>query len=61
MVADCMVKDISGHGAQLRISEDRQFPSQFQLKAEGLPQKTCVVRWTSKGGLGVEFVSPSLA
>jgi len=56
-----MVKDISGNGAQLSIAEDRQFPSQFVLSAVGLPQKTCLVRWASKGGLGVEFVSPSLA
>jgi len=53
----CVILDISGGGAALRLTEpDQQCPTLFTLEPlEGAPRH-CEVRWRRGDTLGVEFV-----
>lgn len=57
-VVGCLVKDLSANGAQLVFVATSDIPSEFRLTAEGIEDQACVVKWRSKGALGVEFVFP---
>jgi len=60
---DCIVKNISLHGARVAIDEAMTVPNQFELH---IPQKGKTYRarmaWRDSGAIGVEFVDePSTA
>jgi len=60
---DCIVKNISLHGARVALDEAMTIPNQFELH---IPQKGKTYRarmaWRDSGAIGVEFVDePSAA
>jgi len=60
---DCIVKNISQHGARVALDETVTIPNQFELH---IPQKGKTYRarmaWRDSGAIGVEFIEePSAA
>ncbi len=55
----CVVRDISGTGAKLKVDIGRHPPDRFQLQIEldGLVA-SCAVVWRDEQHLGVEFTEP---
>lgn len=53
---DCMIRNLSDHGAMLAISETAGIPDHFELRLEAAhPVRHCVVRWRTVDHIGVEF------
>jgi hypothetical protein len=52
----CTIRDMSEHGAKLRLESVLGIPSEFTLMFDdGSPPRKCVVRWRDPTSLGVEF------
>lgn len=56
-VADCMVFDLSGTGAKLRLDDDGYCPQAFKLKFRDTPERDCRMVWREPKYIGVEFVA----
>ncbi len=56
----CVVKNMSGSGARLKLDNAAGIPSRFLLRFDdaGVPARECVVHWRALDALGVEFVTP---
>ncbi len=55
---DCMVRNMSESGAQLRVASILGIPDRFPLKMTDGQTFQCRVAWKRETELGVEFVSP---
>ena len=59
---DCLVRDLSGGGARLALSEGAALPEVFELT---IPHKDityrCTLRWRRPGEVGVVFDAPAAA
>jgi PilZ domain len=60
-VWDCVVMDISTHGARLAVESGTAIPDQFTLllSANGRASRCCLVMWRAGHQLGVKFVAPA--
>ena len=58
ITVDCLVRDVSPHGAKIRLQSDLPVPDRFSLyvHSDGL-KVSCAVRWRSGDTVGVEFES----
>jgi hypothetical protein len=57
-VIDCMVRNISAHGACLLVANVVGIPQTFDLVIDGEPaSRPCTVAWHAQNRLGVEFRS----
>ena len=53
---DCTVRNISGTGAALDISDPIAIPAQFRLLVGDVIDRTCRVAWRKPGRIGVDFI-----
>jgi hypothetical protein len=58
---DCVVRDISGGGAQIFVLSVNGIPSEFRLEFDETSARDCFVRWRVPSTLGVVFLSPRAA
>ncbi len=58
---DCVVLDISGGGARLKVSEWLGLPDRFELRIENGPAHEVEVRHRSMDVTGVQFVDARAA
>jgi hypothetical protein len=58
---DCVVRDISGGGAQIFVLTVSGIPSEFRLEFDESSARDCFVRWRVPNTLGVVFLSPRAA
>jgi hypothetical protein len=58
---DCVVRDISGGGAQIFVLSINGIPSEFRLEFDETSGRDCFVRWRVPNTLGVVFLSPRAA
>jgi hypothetical protein len=58
---DCVVRDISGGGAQIFVLSVNGIPSEFRLEFDQASARDCFVRWRVPNTLGVVFLSPRAA
>ena len=57
-VIDCMVRNISAHGACLLVANVVGIPQTFDLVIDGEPAiRTCTLAWHAQNRVGVEFRS----
>src|SRR3954463_13827318 len=55
-VIDCMVRNMSPHGAKLIVGTQLGIPETFDLEFEGGAPHACKVRWRKENEIGVAFV-----
>jgi hypothetical protein len=56
-VIDCVVRDLSAHGAKLRVESSVDIPAVFDLVFDADHAiRRCLVAWRSGQELGVRFV-----
>jgi hypothetical protein len=54
---DCVVMDISMHGARLKVADFLGLPDRFELRLPNLPPRVVELRYRGgDGALGVRFV-----
>ena len=57
-VIDCVVRDLSGHGARLQVTTSVGIPERFDLVFDAdNTSRSCRLVWRSDQQVGVEFVS----
>jgi hypothetical protein len=57
-VIDCMVRNISDHGACLLVANVVGIPATFDLMIDGEPaSRPCTTVWHAQNRLGIEFRS----
>ena len=52
---DCLIRDLSGHGACLEIESSVGVPNVFTLKDKDDQHRVCSVAWRSGRRIGVTF------
>jgi hypothetical protein len=55
----CLMIDISGTGARLRVETSDALPDEFilLLSHDGQLRRQCTVAWRAEGSVGVQFLS----
>jgi hypothetical protein len=55
-VVNCLIRNLSDGGAQLRVESATDIPAEFTLMFDdGRPARDCVVKWRKLRDLGVAF------
>lgn len=56
-VVECVLSDLSGHGARLRTSALQPLPERFELRIDRTEVREVEVRYRTMDATGVEFVA----
>lgn len=54
--AECMMLDISEHGARVRVDDAGSVPEEFLLRITGGMSRWCRIAWRSYQEIGVSFI-----
>ncbi len=54
-VVECMVYDLSEHGAKIRLEGEAYVPDDLVLKLRGVPERKCKLVWRRGNLIGVKF------
>lgn len=52
---ECIVRNLSEHGARLSLGETFALPSSFSIRFDDAPPRAAKVRWRTESALGVAF------